>query len=575
MSVPLLRTYKVRSRSIRFTKYFLLDIKFAFFRLIQSLYFASFLPIVALLDSEALIAFTLAERCYRFSMSAVFPISQLAVRNSNKFVGENELRIRKIAKVGLEHGFLVLFVFLFLRNQRVSNHLFHTTLGIGEFDYSFILLIMIVSINRILSVSVFDANIPVKKMNWALVLSFLIYLFVLVTLFFIIGIQSVIVGAIFAELSQFYFLVSTQKKSRISHFLKNLRLIRKSNIVINALFMQNNKANSGIATIAEQLIPHFLNEDENLIVLIGDRQMSFQSDRVLVFRGKWYFSYFIISSLLRILSSKNTWINLDYFTPYSPFRSGKSVTIVHDVMPLEYKFEIRKMKQLWFKIQLFRTAKVATCLVTVSNFSKSRLEYFLPSSCNIEVIDNPVDIVRFGSEERGKSYSFREVPYVLVVGAKWKHKNLVTVVEAVRSLQSIIEVDLVVTGFMPELLADSMVGEMNFVHYAGYVEAEVLGGLIRGAVAVLVPSVYEGYGLAAREALLLGSKVIVSDLSVYSGIDGLILVRDYYSSKEWAKEILNLLQEPIETNLKTKTPEIDFFSPLEVAKQYLALCMRS
>lgn len=574
IGVPLLRTYKVRSKSIRLTKYFLLDIKFAFFRLVQSLYFASFLPIVALLDPGALVAFTLVERCYRFSMSAVFPISQLAVRNSNKFVTENELRIRKIAQIGLKHGFLALLVFLFLRDLRVSNLLFHTTLGISQFDQSFILLIMIVSVNRILSVSVFNANIPVKRMNRALIISCLMYLLVLGTLFSIIGIQSVIAGAIFAELTQFYFLTSTQKNSRMSQFFKNLRLIRKSNTVINALFMQNSKPNGGIDTIAEQLIPHFLNEDENLIVLIGDRQMSFQSDRVLVFRSKKYFSYFLVSSLLRTFSSKNTWINLDYFTPYSLFRPGKSFTIIHDVMPLESNLEIRKRKQLWFKIQVFRTAKVATRVVTVSNFSKSRLEYFLSSLCNIEVIQNPVDIVRFGSAEKGKSYSFGEEPYVLVFGAKWRHKNLETVVEAVKRLQSIIKVNLVVTGFMPESHAEPIVGEMNYLHYVGYVEAEVLGGLIRGAVAVLVPSVYEGYGLAAREALLLGSKVIVSDLPVYSGIDGLILVRNYHSSKEWANEILNLLQEPKGSKLKRKTPEIEFFSPLEVAKQYLALCMR-
>jgi glycosyltransferase involved in cell wall biosynthesis len=49
----------------------------------------------------------------------------------------------------------------------------------------------------------------------------------------------------------------------------------------------------------------------------------------------------------------------------------------------------------------------------------------------------------------------------------------------------------------------------------GHVDDDTLDGLYRGALALVMPSLLEGYGLPLREALARGTPAVVSDLAVF------------------------------------------------------------
>jgi glycosyltransferase involved in cell wall biosynthesis len=103
-------------------------------------------------------------------------------------------------------------------------------------------------------------------------------------------------------------------------------------------------------------------------------------------------------------------------------------------------------------------------------------------------------------------------PYVLAVGAGIERKNLGVAVRAIAALDGC---DLVVAGpdgpATPALdaLAASL-GIADRVHRVGPVADTELAALLRGAVALVHPSLDEGFGLPAVEAMAVGAPVLAA-----------------------------------------------------------------
>jgi alpha-1,3-rhamnosyl/mannosyltransferase len=103
---------------------------------------------------------------------------------------------------------------------------------------------------------------------------------------------------------------------------------------------------------------------------------------------------------------------------------------------------------------------------------------------------------------------FMRRPYFLFVGTIEPRKNVPEVVSAWRALRSEHDVDLVLAGRRrsdgPEVHAEPG------LHVLGEVEESTLPGLYSGAVALVYPSRYEGFGLPVVEAMQCGCAVITS-----------------------------------------------------------------
>lgn len=93
-------------------------------------------------------------------------------------------------------------------------------------------------------------------------------------------------------------------------------------------------------------------------------------------------------------------------------------------------------------------------------------------------------------------------PYILFVGAPDRRKNLDVLREAYARAFPAKDLALVFVG-----------GESSFdpdVIETGYVEEDLLVSLYRGASAVAIPSLYEGFGMTALEAMACGAPVVAS-----------------------------------------------------------------
>lgn len=212
-----------------------------------------------------------------------------------------------------------------------------------------------------------------------------------------------------------------------------------------------------------------------------------------------------------------------------PSRDARSVVTVHDLFFLERPeathAEIRRDY-----VKLIRShARRADGIITVSETTAADVESRLgiPRE-RIHVVHHGVD-ERFSSESRAESNASAPTPpfpYLLAVATLEPRKNLPTLLGALSLLKQrgwdgrlrIAGGDGVdtarVTGTIERLrLADT-------VERLGYVEASELPALYRRARALVMPSLWEGFGLPLLEAMASGIPIVASDIPVHHEVAG-------------------------------------------------------
>ncbi len=143
-----------------------------------------------------------------------------------------------------------------------------------------------------------------------------------------------------------------------------------------------------------------------------------------------------------------------------------------------------------------------------------------------------------------------EVParFLLFVGANKPHKNLVRLLRAYA--QAGIEPHLVVVGRedprFPEARREvKALGLKDRVHFRGEVSDDVLRQLYGSADALVLPSLVEGFGLPALEALACGTPVICSDAGSLPEVVGdAALTFDPTSVQEMSAALVAISRDP-------------------------------
>ena len=141
------------------------------------------------------------------------------------------------------------------------------------------------------------------------------------------------------------------------------------------------------------------------------------------------------------------------------------------------------------------------------------------------VIPNGVEAARFAAAVPDS----RPGPYLLAVGGIEPRKGSVELLDAYAKVRAEIpHLDLVIAG--GETLFDyrsyrasweARARELGVTpHVLGPVPHDELPGLVAGAAVFAFPSVKEGFGMAAMEALAAGTPVVVSDLPVFREVFG-------------------------------------------------------
>jgi glycosyltransferase involved in cell wall biosynthesis len=201
-------------------------------------------------------------------------------------------------------------------------------------------------------------------------------------------------------------------------------------------------------------------------------------------------------------------------------RSIPTVATIHHPITVDRKIAVRsastgwlKMKQLrWYSFigMQLRVAKLLPQLITVSETAQADISrYFNIPSNRLTVIPNGVCTTQFHPlpdipRERGR--------IIVTNSADMPLKGMPYLLRAVAHLSRTRDVRLVVVGALKENgtvdhLIDSL-GLKDRVSFTGRIEPEAFVRHYAKACMAVVPSIYEGFGLPAAEAMLCGVPVV-------------------------------------------------------------------
>ncbi len=191
------------------------------------------------------------------------------------------------------------------------------------------------------------------------------------------------------------------------------------------------------------------------------------------------------------------------------------IATVHDLRPYYYPDSVSQ--KIYFHCILPKKIKKADGIFTVSETTKKAIHgvYCVPSD-KIHVIGNIVDTTDFSfyaGEEREK--------YLLAVGATWKHKNIIELIENNEFWKE--KYNLVIVsgeGKYRDFLCRKVKekGLDANVKFLSFVERDRLISLYQKASALVFPSIDEGFGIPPLEAMSCGTPAIVSDIPVFREI---------------------------------------------------------
>ena len=283
---------------------------------------------------------------------------------------------------------------------------------------------------------------------------------------------------------------------------------------------------------------------------------------------------------------------LNYFTP-PRVGATRVVTTIHD---LQHRYITQAWpwhKRMWLDHCMRATLRRCTTVATITEAVRQDVlkTFGQQHQGRVRAIWNPV---RWRQPADDVASITGGRPYLLSVGVDRPQKNFATLIQAFAQLKDRRpELALVIAGqlrsmrhlareksgqFSQELPGAAelveRLGLADRVIVTGFIDDEPLAALYQGAEAYVMPSLFEGFGMPAVEALGWRTPAVVSDLRPLREVTlgAATYVNDPLSADEMAERIETVLQQAA-----AGRPSAEFaeqirrrFAPETVARQYLS-----
>lgn len=201
------------------------------------------------------------------------------------------------------------------------------------------------------------------------------------------------------------------------------------------------------------------------------------------------------------------------------FLSRPFVFIIHDLNHIDRPENSSWLKTIYYSLIMRRACRNAAAVLTVSEFSRQRIiDWSGIKAERVVNIGNGVD-PSYNLDAPAYAPGF---PYLLSVSNRKPHKNELRILQAFAASKIDPAIRLIFTGnASEELLQQSkLLGIENRLVFAGRVPESDLPGLYRGALGLVFPSLYEGFGLPVIEAMACGIPVLTSNTTSLPEVAG-------------------------------------------------------
>ena len=291
----------------------------------------------------------------------------------------------------------------------------------------------------------------------------------------------------------------------------------------------------GLGRYIQEIVDNIVKLDqvsEYVVFLRRENFSSFKSDNLKVKKIladiKWY--GLAEQILLPFLISRQR-LNLMHFPHFNVpiFCPVKFVVTIHDLILIKFPTQrattlapvIYKIKNFFYKIVIALAIKRARQVLAVSEYTKQEIvrQFKIKPEKVMVTYEGVADLARdkindHQPEDILKKYHITE-PYLLYVGNAYPHKNLgglIKVFSLINGQQR--NLQLVLVGkedYFYRRLKPPVANFNGAIIFPGYVPDGDLKILYARARAYIFPSLYEGFGLPALEAMAYGLPVVSSN----------------------------------------------------------------
>jgi glycosyltransferase involved in cell wall biosynthesis len=306
----------------------------------------------------------------------------------------------------------------------------------------------------------------------------------------------------------------------------------KGTLAINATLAYETGSPTGLAVYTRELVARLMSEQDQ-----GDSIVYTNSEILRQIAGESFAGvpeYIVpphrLSSVRRVIWLNTAFPKLlhksDVDLVYSTVPEGlvvrdnqlKKVITIHDLLPLRYPGHYPKQRYFFQFIlpMLIRQSNAVICDSAATQ--EDVIRFFGQPRCPMTVVPAGFNSVLFHPGDLGEVSGKTQAPYFMFVGDMRPYKNVARALSAFagiseRNVKFVVVGNLHTKDSVPLLSLVEQLGIRDRVIFTGYASDDEVARLYRGALALVFPSLWEGFGLPPLEAMASGCPVITSNVA--------------------------------------------------------------
>lgn len=290
--------------------------------------------------------------------------------------------------------------------------------------------------------------------------------------------------------------------------------------------------------------------------------------------------YFLFGFFLR-RNNEEYLINPIYYVPLIKSKILKVVTVIHDFNSHFYKSNFPFIKRFHHKLSWIISISTSAKIVFISDSILEQARILFPKkSYKFRRIYVPVSLNSNNSNENissiTSSFDINSNEFIYLITSSPSHKNNELFINAFISFldKNTSKTKLLITGRVDvEKIKSNLDLDLRLdkVIFTGYINDSTKIALIKSCKYVVMPSLYEGFGMPIIEGMLLNKRILCSGIDVFKEItsNNAVFVRDPSNIKEWEKALK--FMDKSSDNAIYPSRLLDMYSSRTIAKEFINL----